>query len=467
MYDSILRYIIYPITQFATAKPTLTVLREIERIQWWPVDRVRAFQWKRLKAILEHAYKHTSYYRRAFDASGLRPVDIRTPDDLAHLPILAKTDIRQHIDELKAVDRPRPVRWRKTGGSTGEPLSYPLDRLTLAYGAANAFRCRRWWGVEIGDRTAQFWRDFYDFYSVEKDRLQRRRKNLLMNRRVFSVYDMSLQNMSRYYQELISFRPKVIVGYASALFAFARFVREEGLSCEGVGVKAVVATAEAIFPAQVQLIQDAFGCPVVSEYGAAEVGILAYSCPGGAWHTMDESVWLEVVPVEDENRWGEILVTSLVNYAYPMIRYRVGDLADLEPTKCSCGRGLGAIGPVRGRSHDLIVTPEGRFIHGEFFVHIFDTIGRVRQFRVIQDSLERLRIEYVCPDGLSADGERFLREQIGKFMGKEVAVDLQRVETLPTEHSGKLRFIVSDIAEAKLERSNCLEHPLGLSKSCR
>jgi phenylacetate-CoA ligase len=168
---------------------------------------------------------------------------------------------------------------------------------------------------------------------------------------------------------------------------------------------------------------------------------------------MDETVWLEIAPLPGQNMLGEILVTHLVNYAYPMIRYRIGDLALLEAPDCSCGRGLGTIGPVKGRSHDLIVTPDGHFIHGEFFVHLFDTIGRVSRFRVIQESVRHLRIEIVCHEGLSSDHEKFLREQIGRFMGKEVAVDLQRVEMLPTER-GKLRFIISNIAEAKLERGS-------------
>lgn len=452
MYETVLRSVIYPLTQLAMGRPTLKLLQQLEATQHWSPGQLRVYQWERLRAMLKHAYAHTPYYRRQFDDAGLAPADIQSPDDLTRLPILTKEDIRQNISDMMATDIQRPVTWVKTSGSTGEPLVFALDKLTEAHGAANAIRCHRWWEIDVGDRGAYFWRGFYSFHSMRSDQIRRRLKNRLMNRRVFSVYDMSPRSMDRYYQISVRFRPKFILGYSSALFAFARYLQERKLDARHLGLTAVIATAEAIFPAQARLIDEVFGCPVVNEYGASEVGIIAYQCPAGAWHAMDETFWIEVAPIEQNDTLGEILITHLTNFACPMIRYRVGDLAPLHPATCDCGLGLSTIGPVKGRSHDLLVTPDGRFIHGEFLVHIFDTIGAVSQFRVIQHAPEQLEIEFVSTQGLAEDQEQFLRDQIAKFMGRTIMVELRPVQAIQQEPSGKLRFIISHVARATLER---------------
>lgn len=452
-YSSIFRTFVYPFTQAIVGKPTLRVLKEIEGRQDWSAEMLREFQWDQLRAMLEHAYQNTPYYRRQFDAAGVTLADMRSPSDLTRLPVLTKADIRTHLSEMRAMDRNRTVNWVRTSGATGEPLIYPLDKLTEAHAAANAIRCRRWWGIEMGDPTALFWREFYSFDAMDAERFKRQCKNWVLNRRVFSVYDMSRDSMVRYYDELVRFRPKVILGYSSALFAFARYMQERMLDGQGLGVLIVVATAESIFPAQMRLLGKVFGCPVVNEYGATETGILAHECPGGAWHVMDDTVWLEVTPVEYSDTLGEVLVTHLANHAYPMIRYRIGDLAPLKSAACNCDRNLSTVGPVKGRSHDLLVTPNGRFVHGEFLVHVFDTIGQVTQFRVVQHAPERLEIQFVSPGRLDSHWEQYLRDRIAEFMGATVAVDLRPVAHIPQEESGKLRFIISHVAGAMLERT--------------
>jgi phenylacetate-CoA ligase len=161
---------------------------------------------------------------------------------------------------------------------------------------------------------------------------------------------------------------------------------------------------------------------------------------------MDENIYVEVLPLSENegNDFGEVVVTQLSNWGAPLIRYRTGDIATGISQDCPCGRTLRVLNGLGGRSHDLIITPDGRFLHGEFFTHIFDHMRGVERFQIVQLQPDSLLI-YIVNNGSGDVDEQFLRKNISRKMGEKTTVSIEYVDSISSERSGKYRWVVSKL----------------------
>lgn len=162
---------------------------------------------------------------------------------------------------------------------------------------------------------------------------------------------------------------------------------------------------------------------------------------------MDESVYVEVIPLKDNPKYGEVVVTQLQMNDAPFIRYRTGDLAAVvdRDEVCECGRGLHLMGAVEGRSHDWIITPSGKTIHGQIFTHALIVRGGIDKFRVHQRSDYSIRIEVVVNGSFSVDSERMIIDNLNEIIGEPLPVSIHKVEDIPSGSSGKFRWIRSEV----------------------
>lgn len=449
-YGKVFRSIVFPSVQWLAGRDTMAVLREVEVTQWLPREEILNLQWARLKELLTHVYQTVPYYRQAFDAAGVLPAAIHTREDYTCVPLLSKDDIRSNPETFISTGHNSRLTVVRTGGSTGEPVRFWKDTRAIAAGIVDIRRTRAWWGIDLEDRVARFWGHSASFGPGMRGRVLKAvnpLKQILMNRREFSAYNMSAESMMRYWHEIERFRPQMIIGYASTLFVFARFLEEQQIDARKLGTKLIVSAAEVLHDSQRAAIENVFGCKVASEYGASEVGELAFECPHGTMHTLDEHVYLELVRTEAVQHlppeYGEVVVTYLQNYGAPLIRYRLGDIARRSDRACDCGLGLGAIAEVQGRVHDLIQTPDGRYVHGELFTHIFDYLDGVQKFQIVQEALEHFTITIVKDMPLSPEQERFLRGRLAEHLGDQVHVDIRYADDIPLEKAGKFRWIKS------------------------
>ena len=219
---------------------------------------------------------------------------------------------------------------------------------------------------------------------------------------------------------------------------------------KSVGLRAVICTAEPLYPFQRKEIEAAFGCPVVNEYGSTEGGVYAFQCPQGNMHLMAENAYVEFIkdgqPVEPEEV-GEIVVTTLGNYACPLIRYRLGDMGSYSSETCPCGRGLPLLASVEGRQHDTIITQDGRIIHGEMFTHIMDYTQGIAQFKVVQHSPQAFELLVVPSSGFEPESLVQATEKMKEMLGYGVDINVHIRDSLPLEKSGKFRWIVSQVGQ--------------------
>ena len=396
MYGKLVRHVVFPTLDLIRRRRTMEYLKELERSQWFKREALFDIQRVKLKALIKHAYANVPYYHRVFKDRGLRPNDIKSVEDLNRLPKLTKDDIRSNFDDMVATNFSRAI---EPHASEPVPASVPVQfYITKDYinsKSASELRAYSWCGYNLGDKHAVLWGSPFDLKKSEE--LRNRIVNFFGKRVMLNCFGMSEESMRMYARRLEKFKPKIVRGYASAVYLFAKFMLHEGV--DNVKPKAVITAAETLFDHERTTIEKAFGCEVYDFYGAREAAAIASECSEhSGYHISAENYVLECVKEGERVASGEtgvILVTNLRNYVMPFIRYEIGDLGRFSDEVCSCGRGLPLMSSIEGRTTDIIVTQDGNFTSTPVLTLIFKNLP-VKQYQVIQEKsiLGRLLIEY-------------------------------------------------------------------------
>jgi phenylacetate-CoA ligase len=346
-------------------------------------------------------------------------------------------------------DCPGGLHRYNTGGSSGEPLIFYFDRRRQAYDAAARALTHRWWGIDIGDRELYFWASPFEI--KKQDRIKNLRDKLT-NQMLLSAFYLSQDMVPKFVQKIQKFEPKCIFGYPSTIALFCELASQQGFDLSKSGIKVVFSTAEVLYDHYRKTISNAFGkVPVVDGYGSREGGFISHECPEGSMHVLDQNVIVEylhgdkpVGPGED----GEIVVTHLDNWAMPFIRYRTGDVAQFDTRKCPCGRHLSIMNKIQGRTTDFIVSPDGRWQHGLSLIYVIRDIPGVADFKIIQEAVDDIKVLLKIHKTLfPEEGKRQIIEGFKKRMGHMVNVDIEMVDEIKKDASGKYRYVVSKVAE--------------------
>jgi len=421
----------------------------LDRSQWWSADRVADWQRDRLASLLRHAYDNVPLYREWFEALGLTPNELRLPEDMAKLPLLTKRDIQRRAADLLAQgSRRSDLTENHTGGSTGEPLTFFQDANFEAWSEADKLRCYRLAGYELGARWAFLWGSDFDG-RTHKGRRGQFIDKLIYNLKWINTFDLNVETLAVAAQQLAAWQPQVLVAYVSSATLLARLIQTRGL--KPIRPQTIQTSAEVLTADDRQLLEDVFGCRVFDRYGCREVNNIAHECEAHqGLHILAENNLIELVdgqgrPVEP-GQIGRVVVTNLNNRAMPLIRYEIGDLARAATTPCVCGRGLPLLTDIIGRTADVITSPSGKLLHGEFFTHLFYKITGIQQFRVVQDTRADLRIQLVAgPRANETEIMNFLSETIQRHGDPAFRVQFEWHTQLPAASSGKFRFTVSNV----------------------
>ncbi|KAA5546272.1 phenylacetate--CoA ligase family protein [Roseiconus nitratireducens] len=398
--------------------------------QWWSLEKLREWQESLLREIVQNAYEHSVFYRVKFDDSGLEPQQIKTLDDLASLPILEKNEILSERDRLQIRDGGERLFYSETSGSTGNPLVFYRNADWDAWHNASVMRGYEWHGVRPWERNGYLW----GFNFSPSQRLKTRALDALQNRfRMFSYDD----------DEIASFAGKLrhavyLGGYSSMIYEIAKAINRNPRIEPLTNLKLIRGTSEKIFERYQQEAVQAFGRRIVSEYGAAESGIIAFECPEGSMH-----VNMETCIVEVEN--GEILVTNLVSRSFPIIRYRLGDSIVLDrEMKCACGRAHPVIREVTGRIGKRIVGKSRSFPSLTLY-YVFKNLARkhdlVLNYQGVQEQAGVLRLD--IEEKVSSETRVLLLGECEAYYGKDVDVEIRESCNLRSQGRKKRDFVSS------------------------
>lgn len=421
-------------------------LRELRTYEFASAATIEALQWQRLKSIVSHAATHVPYYREIFSRQGIRPEEIRSKEDFARLPILSKATVQSSCKQLFAGDRPQTFGLANaSGGSTGKPVQFfqDADYWDRAY-AAQAF-VESWWGIRQGDRTASLWGADRD---IPQQNWRERLYGQIAQLRVCNAFALNSAQMDQFAKMLVKWQPRHVIGYASALEVFAKFLIDKNET--RVRPLAVKTTADVLSDERRETIEKAFGCPVYNFYGSREINNLAVECPArNGLHVHSLTRYVEIV--DDEGNAvpagvpGRILLTDLTNYFMPFLRYEIEDVGSWTGTACRCGRPFPLIAKVWGRASDFITTPEGKLIHSVFFTHLFYDMPDVALFQVNQKDLWNVTVYLVLRPGASDYPASLLRDRLREALGPEISFTAEVVPSIERPPSGKHRFTVSAV----------------------
>jgi phenylacetate-CoA ligase len=415
--------------------------------QTWPVERLAAYQWDLFKKLLHHAYQHVPYYREWFLSHQLHPDQIRSRNDLGRLPLLTKKIIRDNMDKMKADNMAENQSYRnRTSGSTGENLVFFSDRQADLHRTALPFRHYQWMQISPFSRELYFWGTAFDV--VKNKGIKSRLKNFIKNRTILSAYHLGEAEFAHNIAQLIKIKPQLVSGYPSALYQLAKFIVDKGIT---VQVKVVLTQSETLHDFQRALIEQAFQTKVYNFYSSRDIPMIAHECEQHqGLHVSSENVLLEVIDAhgnpKDEGE-GELVLTDLHNYAMPFIRYRIGDTGMLSKQSCCCGRTLPLLEKITGRTMDMITFPNQRSVGGTFWTFLLKSIPGIEEFQVKQTALNNIIIYYTVNSAFQVEKLSVFTDQIRKFGGDEVQIQYEQVAAIPRTKSGKLRFVISEIAK--------------------
>lgn len=413
--------------------------------QWKSYSELKRDQEKKLRYLIGFVYNNVPYYHSIFRSLDLMPDDIQMIGDLQKLPILTKQIIKEHWEEFKPVNLASMKYYTQaTGGSTGTPMRYRLSKHDRFLGGALLYRGWGYGGFDLGDKMVFLAGSSLDVGT--KSRFNTKIHETVRNIRKLSSFDMGQSEMRKYAGVLKKFQPKFIRGYASSIYFFAQWLDEHQVSTPPID--AVFTTAEKLFPHMRKTIGDVFNCDVYDTYGLNDGGVSAYECSEHTGlHADTERSIMEVVTddgIAVEQGEGRILATSLNNHAMPFLRYDTGDKGFLVNEPCPCGRGYPLLREILGRQQEMLITPEGKHIHGEFFTHIFWEIPHVREFQIVQVALERLVIKIVPEPAFDEECLRGVQDIIHS-RSPEWDVEFKLVDVIDRSRAGKYKFVINEV----------------------
>jgi phenylacetate-CoA ligase len=423
------RHLIQPLMAWRAGSRHLEYLRELKQRQFDTPERIEERQWNDLRQLIQHAYDTVPYYRRQFDQLGLIPA--------AQLRSTMKID--------------RPLLRKTTSGSTGVPLEIYVDEEATEWKRACTIRSDEWSGWRLGQRVAKVWGNPEYLQQGWKGRF----RNYFIDRaRHLDTLGFDTGIMSKFADQLRSKQPSLLFGHAHSLYLFACHVRRTVPNT--IHPDGIISTAMILHDWQREVIEEAFGCKVTNRYGCEEVSLIACECERHqGLHLNADSLYAEVVPDPnrgDDANTGALVLTDLRNRAMPLIRYKVGDVVVKSTRRCACGRGLPLFECIEGREADYIVTPSGTLISGISLTENFALeIPGAEQVQLVQEELRFLRIRMVAGAAFERTGRRRIAEMVRNTFGAEMGYEIELVESIPQEPSGKYRFCISKVSAEYLK----------------
>jgi phenylacetate-CoA ligase len=433
----------YSIAEKIRGENVLKKLKELQESQYFSIQELQGYQKGKLEELLASSKESVPYFREV-----IKDPD---PDRMNSIPVLTKEKIRQNVQRMfnPKVPKRHFIEYRSSG-TTGEPVLIFLERNTAGYYHAAQWRGFSWYGVEPGAKGVKIWGVPIDLKSKITEKL----KNKIANRVLLSAFDMERSKTEKIWKRISKFQPEYLYGYASALYLFACFLEECNLPGKELGLKLIVSTAEVLYDHQREKLKNFFRCPVANEYGTCEAGIIAFECPKGSLHITSENVYLEVIdnnnfPIKPPSE-GKIIVTSLRNSGFPIIRYDLGDIGALSDGTCTCGINLPLLENINGRTSDFVWTPAGKKVHGEFFSYLNrELLNRgyvLNEFKIVQKKTNELIVYLLENEDLNKKIIPFISTMIKKHTDASMTVRFETVEKINLEKSGKKRYFLNEIS---------------------
>lgn len=446
-----IRWALYPAMERLRGNRIREHIRRLEKSAYLSPEELKTLQDEKLRRLLHLCNREVPAYRGRWQPEEIEE-DPRAC--LRRLSPLTKKEYQRQADSFlrEGVDKSALIA-NRSGGSTGEPVHFYLDRTTVEQYEAARWRGLGWWDIHPWSRSVMIWGSPIELDRAA-DRRYRLRERYLKNRLILSAYRMNPGQAREFARLIETYRPDYIYGYGGGIATLARFLEEQDIRLRH-RLKVVVFTAEGMPPEDRSRVERILHAPVAGEYGARDAGILAYQCPEGSAHITAENAILETVDPRtgEPAETGMILVTDLNNAVQPRLRYAVGDWGSLAPEdyRCPCGRTLPVLASLEGREDAVFVAADGSLVHGHLAAHVVREMRGVVQIQLIQKARGHFLVRLVLEPGRDpGETGRRVEQELRRWLG-EGTYEMEFTDRIEPAASGKYRYA---IREFPLEESS-------------
>ncbi|MCL4555102.1 MAG: hypothetical protein M1565_08270 [Actinobacteria bacterium] len=418
-------------------------LAELERDRYRSAEEIREDQLTRLKQILVHAGSNVPYYGQLFKETGFEPSSVESLEDLRRIPLLDKETVGKRRSELIARSGVGATVATHTSGTTGKGLQLRISQKAYQRSYACVWFHYGWAGIRRGDRIATL--AGHPVAAPNSMRPPFWLRDRVEDELIFSSQHIAPSTLPLYADALADFRPALVRGYPSSIYLLALYLLAVGRT--DLRPKAVYTSSETLLDFQRRVMEQAFACRVYSYYGNTERVAHLLECREGNFHVLTETCVVEVLKPDGSaaapGEMGEMVCTSLLDTAMPLIRYQVGDTGVAAAGLCSCGFNTPILSSIIGRVEDIVVTPEGR--HVGRLDHAFKDMVNVKEAQILQEDVNSIQVKIVPREGFGPADARALVRELRLRLGEQIGIRLETVDHIARTASGKFRFVGSKV----------------------
>ena len=448
---SFLPGIVWPAVPDEHGARLLALLWQFAQTERWPAEQLLAHQLRQLSMVVAHARQHTRYYRDHLSGADDRPLS--TLSDLRELTLLTRRDLQDGVVSMSSDHIPpqygKPVE-KRSSGSTGQPVLVRSTGLDALIWQANALRDHHWHQRDLSLKLAAI-RAFGAGAADPPDGSVAR----VWGAASAAVYETGPAAMLSLNADaatqaawLLRHKPGYLLTFPNILAKLLDYLEQEKAALPWL--RAVLCVGETVTPLLRQRCRAVLNVSIEDVYSSQELGYIALQCPvSGQYHVMAESVLVEVLDVAGNpcapGETGRMVISSLHNYAMPLIRYELGDYATVG-NACTCGRTLPVLERIAGRERNMLRLPGGKWRWPVVGVLPYSEVAPVRQFKIIQRSLEELEVNFVTDRDLTDGEEARLGAMIIESLGHPFRLNIACVrEDFPRAPNGKFEEFVCAI----------------------
>jgi phenylacetate-CoA ligase len=404
--------------------------------QWKNEEERRKIRDKKLRAIVDYAYRKTRFYKDIFDSNKIKPENIKGIEDLEKLPIVTKDMVRDNPKAFVSSDSLLgELKKSSTSGSTGVPLSIYHDIKSHAYATALIYYAFIESGVgpfDVGMGTTRV----------------KQMKSFKGKLGIFRKHKIPIGLSVGKHVELIkSFKPDYIYYQPSIMEILASHVLDNGIN---VKFKKFFSKGETLYEETRSLVRDAFECEIYDTYGSIEFWRIAFECGAHeGLHIIDDSVIVEFMgnqgPVNPGEK-GEITVSGLYNYSMPLLRYKLDDIGIYSHEGCSCGRKWPILKSIEGRIDDFLIATDGRKISPRTIVYSFSSLlVGIKQYQVIQWRKNKIEFKFIKGRGFNEKNLNRIKRSFEKILGTNIEVLFTEKKFIRSKKWEKIKKVTTKV----------------------
>ncbi|MFA5865318.1 MAG: hypothetical protein WC975_11605 [Phycisphaerae bacterium] len=442
-YGLLFHHALWPLMNIANQRNIHKKINFLEDSQWWQSDQLKEYQLKKLRRLIKQAYENVPYYRQEMMRLHLKPEDFTSLDVLREMPTVTKSILKSKPSEFLAKgSRFQDLVIGTTSGSTGQPTTFYRTREQDSWHWALKYRMWGMAGYKLGD-------PYINVYNMARRSLKKKIQDFfLRNHDLYIFENADQEELFNHILKLFKLPSiKYLAGCTTTIRMLADYCAFKSIPV-GNYLRAVLSTGSLLTKSEREFIENSLGVPVWDHYGLGGEGAhVAAECEmKKGYHVNVENLIVEPTEPGKVNT-GEstgIIVTTLDNFGWPLIRYETGDAAVFTTRQCSCGRGLPLLERIDGRVSEIITLPNGVRLNVHYFSVTIGKSNNISQYQVEQKNKNELCIRIVWVNHQpSVSTKNHILSSLRKMCKDDLKIYFEDVKEIPLPKSGKHSYVIA------------------------